>query len=63
MENKIFECRRCRKRVQASVQPDPPECCNQPMAAVAIDQCTHAATPEHARFDEPDEPCDDGRAG
>jgi hypothetical protein len=62
MDTQVYECRQCRKRIQAQAEAVPPNCCNRPMAAV-MDQCTLAAAPEHARLDDPDEPCDDGRAG
>ena len=29
----------------------------------ALDTCVHTSTAEHARADDIDEPCDDGRAG
>jgi hypothetical protein len=61
METKVFECRQCLKRTRTTTEGEPPDCCERPM--MEMDQCTLAATPEHARLDDPDEPCDDGRAG
>ncbi len=36
---------------------------NTPDAGEALDTCVQTSTPEHARADDIDEPCDDGRAG
>ena len=43
-----------------------PECCEMPMKQVAetdIDFCKKSMDPEHARFEDDDSPCDDGRSG
>jgi hypothetical protein len=62
--DKEFKCSRCDKRIQVSEGADVPHCCELDMvAAEPLDQCTLASTPEHSRFDDTDEPCDDGRAG
>ena len=36
---------------------------NTPDTGEALDTCVQTSTPEHARADDIDEPCDDGRAG
>jgi len=36
---------------------------NTPDAGEALDACVQTSTPEHARADDFDEPCDDGRSG
>jgi hypothetical protein len=33
------------------------------MTPIPLDQCTLSTTAEHARFDDLDDPCDDGRSG
>jgi hypothetical protein len=58
-----FKCPRCDKRAQAPDEANPPQCCEQPMVAEPLDQCTLTSTPEHSRLDDPGDPCDDGRAG
>ena len=64
MTEKEFQCPRCNKRVQTTQEAEAPQCCEQPMVDVdPMAQCTLASTPEHARLDDPGEPCDDGRAG
>ena len=39
------------------------ECCGKPMQIEGLDTCGMSTTAEHSRFDNMDEPCDDGRAG
>ena len=54
-----YKCMNC--GMEKSVNgPDEsiPVCCGEPMAV-----CTVSETAEHVRFDEKNEPCDDGRAG
>lgn len=62
-DNCIFNCEVCGTNVKAK-SSDAPECCHQPMKKVVpMDQCQASFTAEHSRFDDNDEPCDDGRAG
>jgi len=64
MTEKEYKCPQCDKRVQVSNESDPPQCCKMTMVeAEPLDQCTLTGTPEHARFDDTGDPCDDGRAG
>lgn len=60
---KAYECKNCKGQRRLEAGEGVPECCGRPMTAIPLDQCTQASAAEHARFDEPDEPCDDGRAG
>ncbi len=62
-DSRLYECPRCRKRTRIQSEAQPPDCCDGTMDEVKLDQCTLADTPEHARLDGPDEPCDDGRGG
>lgn len=63
---RIYRCAQCERQTQVNSGDAPPECCGQKMveqAAQPMDQCTLSSTPEHSRFDDTGEPCDDGRAG
>jgi hypothetical protein len=64
-EVKTFQCAHCKDRIEVRQEEAAPQCCGQPMTVVAapLTQCTLASTPEHSRFDDMGEPCDDGRAG
>jgi hypothetical protein len=67
MEEKcIYNCQTCdgTTEINAGAPGNPPECCGQPMERVEpLDQCLAPASSEHSRFDDEDQPCDDGRAG
>lgn len=61
-----YRCAQCDKRSPVKSGDPVPECCGQKMVEVAaqpLDQCTTTSTPEHSRFDDTGEPCDDGRSG
>ena len=58
-----YECENCAGQKMIKPGDQPPDCCDQPMKSIPLDQCTLATTAEHSRFDQEDEPCDDGRAG
>ena len=60
---KTYHCDKCKTQFKVDKQETTPECCGRPMTILNRDQCTTASTAEHARFDDMDEPCDDGRAG
>ena len=62
-DQKAFECPNCKGQRKVDANKPIPECCGQTMAAIPLDQCTLSATAEHSRFDDFDEPCDDGREG
>ena len=64
-ENQVFECKTCGSRTEVDAGENKvPECCGKPMQpGVPLDTCQLSNTPEHSRFDDFDEPCDDGRAG
>ena len=60
---KAYECENCKSQRRTKAGESVPECCGRPMTAIPMDQCRLAPSAEHARFDDLDEPCDDGRAG
>lgn len=61
--DKAYRCEICKGQVAISADRPVPECCGQAMQSIPLDQCTLTTTAEHSRFDQDDEPCDDGRAG
>ena len=59
-----FECVNCgNKTEQNTGETNIPECCGKPMQVEGLDSCGMSTTAEHSRFDDLDEPCDDGRSG
>jgi hypothetical protein len=62
-QDKAYECTICKGQIVTSADNPVPECCGQAMQNIPMDQCTLTTTAEHARFDQDDGPCDDGRAG
>jgi len=64
-EKRFYHCEKCGKQNEATEENGPiPECCNQPMLKVKdLTSCLTSSTAEHSRFDQTDEPCDDGRSG
>lgn len=63
-EKTHFKCTHCEGLATLEKGKAAPECCGEPMiTAEPMDQCTVTSTAEHSRFDETQEPCDDGRAG
>ncbi|CAB1079579.1 hypothetical protein D1AOALGA4SA_7287 [Olavius algarvensis Delta 1 endosymbiont] len=61
-EQKNYECVDCGNQAQASAEI--PECCGKKMQEQEPMQvCQAPAGPEHSRFDDLGEPCDDGRSG
>ena len=63
MDEKAYECQICQSQRKVGADQDAPECCGQPMTPIPLDQCILSTTAEHARFDDLDDPCDDGRSG
>jgi len=64
MSKEMYQCEDCEKTAQKGDTAEVPDCCGKPMKRVQEDVCVKApAAAEHARFDDEDEPCDDGRAG
>jgi hypothetical protein len=61
--DKAYRCEICKGQVLISSNSPIPECCGQAMRNIPLDQCTLSTTAEHARFDQEDDPCDDGRSG
>jgi hypothetical protein len=61
--NKAYRCEICKGEALAPTDGPAPECCGQEMQNIPLDQCTLSTTAEHARFDQDDGPCDDGRSG
>lgn len=64
-EKTTYSCKTCGGTIEIdAAAKDVPECCKAPMEKMPeMDACTISTTAEHARFDETDEPCDDGRSG
>jgi hypothetical protein len=66
MSNKqTYKCKNCGEATDVDMaSEETPECCEAPMEKMPdMDACTVSTTAEHARLDETDEPCDDGRSG
>lgn len=61
----LYECSKCGNTVEvAADESKKPECCGNPMKpAESLKACELSSTAEHSRFDDFDEPCDDGRSG
>jgi len=64
-EKRFYHCEKCGEQTEMAEENGPvPECCNQPMLeAKDLASCVKSSTAEHSRFDQMDEPCDDGRSG
>ena len=59
-----FECVNCGNKAEKNAgDTSIPECCGKPMQVEGLDSCGMSTTAEHSRFDNQDEPCDDGRSG
>ena len=61
----VYECEKCGETLQAAKADSKiPQCCGQPMKEQhKLPACELSSTPEHSRFDDLGEPCDDGRSG
>lgn len=63
-EKLSFECVHCGNKTEIDADDSNiPKCCGKPMQAEGLDACQMSSTAEHTRFDDLDEPCDDGRSG
>ena len=62
-EDQAYECENCKGQVKVKAGGNVPQCCGRTMKSIPLSQCTLSTTAEHSRFDEDDEPCDDGRQG
>lgn len=64
-DNQVYECVTCGNTVEVSAEKsNSPECCGNAMKTVEeLKACGLSTTAEHSRFDDFDEPCDDGRSG
>ena len=64
-EQTNYECVDCGNTAQVGADTDQaPECCGKPMQEQEpLRVCQAPAGAEHSRFDDLEEPCDDGRAG
>ena len=62
-ERCIYNCEVCGQSVSmVGSESDPPECCDEIMKKQdEMAACEFSDTAEHSRFDDPGEPCDDGR--
>ena len=64
MSKEMYQCEDCEKTARKENSAGVPSCCGKPMKLVPENVCVKApGDAEHARFDDEDEPCDDGRAG
>ncbi|MGD1969571.1 MAG: hypothetical protein PVH74_19470 [Desulfobacterales bacterium] len=61
----VYECENCGSTLEVSAEAsEAPECCGSVMkSAEDLKACGLSSTAEHSRFDDIDEPCDDGRSG
>lgn len=61
----VYECAKCGNTVEVSGKESKvPECCGKDMqSAEELKACDLSSTAEHSRFDDFEEPCDDGRSG
>jgi hypothetical protein len=57
-----YQCEDCGKTVKV-IDGKTPDCCGKSMKKIPLDICTQPAHAEHARPMEPEDACDDGRAG
>jgi hypothetical protein len=55
-----YQCPRCKARKKAAKAP---ECCGEKMKPAPLPVCTTAASAEHSRPMDDEEPCDDSRGG
>jgi DNA-directed RNA polymerase subunit RPC12/RpoP len=64
-DTQVYECAQCGKTVEVSAKESKvPECCGKAMqSAEELKACNLSSTAEHSRFDDFEEPCDDGRSG
>jgi len=58
--DKEYHCVRCGARKTSEKAPD---CCGAKMEPLPLKMCTSAASAEHSRPMEDEEPCDDSRGG
>ncbi len=61
-EKRSYKCRECGKNLTVNRENPVPFCCGSEMEP-DLPICTLSETAEHARPDQTEEPCDDGRAG
>jgi hypothetical protein len=63
MYEKAYYCYGCKRTVPKEEKEKIPDCCGTAMALLPMNECVKPpASAENARFDDEDEPCDDGRA-
>ena len=64
-DTQLYECAQCGNTVEVSAkEAKAPECCGKTMqSAEELKACNLSSTAEHSRFDDFEEPCDDGRSG
>lgn len=66
MYEEAYYCYGCKRNIPTTemAQKEVPECCGKPMEKLPLNECQKPpASAEHARFDDEDTPCDDGRTG
>jgi Desulfoferrodoxin, N-terminal domain len=61
----VYECSNCGNTVEVDAEESKtPECCGNAMKpAEELKPCSLSTTAEQDRFEDFDEPCDDGRSG
>jgi DNA-directed RNA polymerase subunit RPC12/RpoP len=61
----MYKCNTCGEEKELTdSKHQSPECCGKPMAKVVdLPPCVTSNTAEHARLDDLEGPCDDGRSG
>jgi DNA-directed RNA polymerase subunit RPC12/RpoP len=64
-DTQVYECAKCGNTVEVDGnESEGPDCCGEKMqSAEELKACNLSSTAEHSRFDDFEEPCDDGRSG
>jgi hypothetical protein len=64
-DKQVYECESCGNTLEVNAEAsEKPKCCGNTMKTVEeLKACGLSSTAEHSRFDDFDEPCDDGRSG
>ncbi|HOX12523.1 MAG TPA: hypothetical protein P5313_09275 [Spirochaetia bacterium] len=60
MADKAYKCKDCGKEKIVKDTNSAPDCCGHEMQQIPMDLCGKAHSAETARFNQPDDACDDG---
>ena len=60
---KQYQCLSCKRTATVEDKQKIPTCCGKPMTELSKEICLQPPHPEHARPMEPENACDDFRAG